>query len=306
LSGELLFAFAAGAAVLAGLALELHLFAPSRPPRRGEAIIWSTGWLLIAMAVGRERACKPARRLVDDRLPHRSPAHLCRLSRVPWRHQGDRTIRQPHPPPRGSTIPITTEFRGRRLFVRKGHRLYGTPLLVVLAIILADIAFAVDSIPTAFAVTHGAVVLWTANAFALLGLGSLLALADILVRRFRYLGKTIALILAFVGIKILAADVVHISDLGSLAVIAALLAGGVAASLTADRLDPLTRPNRPGDARPAVPHNSHPGVRADDNALGVRIRSVSGLAASRARRSRCPQKTCPREKSVSDDLVAVV
>jgi predicted tellurium resistance membrane protein TerC len=59
------------------------------------------------------------------------------------------------------------------------------------------------------------------------------------VRRFRYVDETIALILAVVGLKILAADLVEISDLGSLAVIAALLIGGVAASLAADRLDPL-------------------------------------------------------------------
>ena len=137
------------------------------------------------------------------------------------------------------TVPITTDFRGRRLFVREEGRLYGTPLLlVVVAIIVADIAFAVDSIPAAFAVTRDPVVIWTANAFALLGLGSLLALVDILVRRFRYLDETIALILAFVGIKILTADLVHISDLGSLAIIAALLAGGIVASLVADRLDP--------------------------------------------------------------------
>jgi tellurite resistance protein TerC len=137
------------------------------------------------------------------------------------------------------SVPTTTEYRGRRLFIREGGRLYGTPmLLVVVAIIVADIAFAVDSIPAAFAVTRDPVVIWTANAFALLGLGSLLALVDILVRRFRYLGKTIALILAFVGIKILTADVVHLSDLGSLAVIAALVAGGIVASLVADRLDP--------------------------------------------------------------------
>lgn len=109
---------------------------------------------------------------------------------------------------------------------------------MVVAIIVADIAFAVDSIPAAFAVTRDPVVIWTANAFALLGLGSLLALVDILVRRFRYRDETIALVLAFVGIKILTADVVHISDLGSLAVIALLLAGGTVASLVADRLDP--------------------------------------------------------------------
>ena len=119
------------------------------------------------------------------------------------------------------TVPTTDDFRGRRLFVREEGRLYGTPLLlVVVAIIAADIAFAVDSIPAAFAVTRDPLVIWTANAFALLGLGSLLALVDILVRRFRYVDETIALILAFVGIKILAADVVQISDLGSLAIIA--------------------------------------------------------------------------------------
>ena len=92
------------------------------------------------------------------------------------------------------TVPITSDFRGRRLLVREGGRLHGTPLLlVVFAIIAADIAFAVDSIPAAFAVTRDAEVIWTANAFALLGLGSLLALVDMLVRRFRYLDETIAL-----------------------------------------------------------------------------------------------------------------
>ena len=108
---------------------------------------------------------------------------------------------------------------------------------MVVAIIVADIAFAVDSIPAAFAVTRDPVVIWTANAFALLGLGALLVLVELLVRRFRYLDETIALILGFVGIKILAADLVHISDR-----LArdhrALLAGGTVASLIADRLDP--------------------------------------------------------------------
>jgi tellurite resistance protein TerC len=102
------------------------------------------------------------------------------------------------------TVPVTDDFRGRRLFVREGGRRYGTPLLlVVVAIMVADIAFAVDSIPAAFAVTHDPVVIWTANAFALLGLGSLLVLVELLVRRLRYLDETIALILGFVGIKIL-------------------------------------------------------------------------------------------------------
>jgi tellurite resistance protein TerC len=162
------------------------------------------------------------------------------------------------------TLPITSDFRGRRLLVRDAGRIYGTPLvLVVVAIIVADIAFAVDSIPAAFAVSRDPVVIWTANAFALLGLGSMLALVDILVRRFRYLGKTIALILAFVGIKILTADLVHISDIGSLAVIAVLLIGGVVASLAADRLD-APRPTEEATRRPPrCPKQLKPPVGGD-------------------------------------------
>jgi tellurite resistance protein TerC len=136
-------------------------------------------------------------------------------------------------------IPTTPDFRGRRLLVREDGHLHGTPLLlVVVAIIAADIAFAIDSIPAAFAVTHDPVVIWSANAFALLGLASLLAVLEILVRRFRYLDETIALILAFVGTKILVADLVHIGDLASLAIIGGLLAGGVVASVIGDHVDP--------------------------------------------------------------------
>ena len=136
-------------------------------------------------------------------------------------------------------IPITDEFRGQRLFVREGGRLAGTPLLlVIIAIIVADIAFAIDSVPAALAVTRDAGVIWTANAFALLGLGAFLALVDILVRRFRYVDETIALILGFVGLKILLVDVLPIGDIASLAIIALLLAGGIGASMLADRRDP--------------------------------------------------------------------
>ena len=139
-------------------------------------------------------------------------------------------------------VPTTDGYRGRRLLVREDGRLHGTPLLLTIAaIVAADIAFAVDSIPAALVVTRDPVVIWTANAFALLGLGALLALVDILVRRFRYLGKTIALILTFVGIKILIADLVHISDLASLALIAVLLGGGIVASLV----------GRPARSRPS-------------------------------------------------------
>jgi tellurite resistance protein TerC len=299
---EVAFAYAAAATVAAGLGIELRLFAPRREPSRGEAIVWSTGWVVLAVAVAAGIALKggPAGEWTTVYLIERSlsldnvflfslliayflvplelrgrvivigiagalvlrgvaiTGGLALIESVEaivylfgvlllyvayraFRGAADEADPSANPVLRlvRRAVPTTAGFRGRRLFVREGGRLYGTPLLlVVVAIIVADIAFAVDSIPAAFAVTRDPVVIWTANAFALLGLGSLLALVDILVRRFRYLGKTIALVLAFVGIKILTAELVHISDLGSLAVIAVLVAGGVVASLAADRLDP--------------------------------------------------------------------
>jgi tellurite resistance protein TerC len=299
---ELAFAYAAAATVAAGLGIELRLFAPRREPRRGEAIAWSIGWLVLAVAVaaGIAIAGGPAGEWTTVYLIERSlsldnvflfslllayflvppelrgrvlvigiagalvlrgvaiTGGLALIESVEavvylfgflllyvayraFRGADDESDPSANPVLRlvRRILPTTPDFRGRRLFVRQGGRLYGTPLLlVVIAIIAADIAFAVDSIPAAFAVTRDPVVIWTANAFALLGLGSLLALVDILVRRFRYLDKTIALVLAFVGIKILTADLVHISDLGSLAVIAVLVAGGVVASVAADRVDP--------------------------------------------------------------------
>jgi tellurite resistance protein TerC len=333
---EVALAPAAAAAVVAGLAAELRLFAPSREPRRGEAIVWSTGWLLLALAVAAGIALSggPTGEWTTVYLIERSLSLdnvflfslLLAYFLVPPELRGRviiigiagalvlravaigagvaviesveavvyafgvlllyvayRTFRgaaeeaDPAANPAlrlvRRTVPTTSDFRGRRLLIREGGRLYGTPLLlVVVAIIAADIAFAVDSIPAAFAVTRDPVVIWTANAFALLGLGSLLALVDILVRRFRYVGRTIALILAFVGIKILVADLVHISDIASLGVIAVLIAGGVVASLVADRLDPphpaeeaSRRPPRcPRELTPPTTRAAHASSRGSD------------------------------------------
>ena len=75
-------------------------------------------------------------------------------------------------------------------------------ILAVISMVIADIAFAVDSIPAAFAITDDAFVIWTANAFALLGLRALFVLVDQLVQRFRYLSQTIAAVLAIIGVKL--------------------------------------------------------------------------------------------------------
>jgi tellurite resistance protein TerC len=126
---------------------------------------------------------------------------------------------------------------GRNLAVRGLRRVFpsATPLAICLgAIVLADIAFAVDSIPAAFGITRDPFVIWMGNVFALLGMRALFVLVEGLARRFRYLDETIAVVLALVGVKLLAEELVTIGPLASLAVIAAAFAAGIAASLVTD------------------------------------------------------------------------
>jgi tellurite resistance protein TerC len=126
---------------------------------------------------------------------------------------------------------------GRNLAVRALRRVFpgATPLMICLgAIVLADVAFAVDSIPAAFGITRDPFVIWMGNVFALLGLRALFVLVEGLARRFRYLDETIAAVLAIVGVKLLVEELVTIGPLPSLAIIAAAFAAGITASLVAD------------------------------------------------------------------------
>ena len=86
-----------------------------------------------------------------------------------------------------------------------------TPLfLTLVAIVFADIAFAIDSIPAAFAITSDPMLIWMGNVFALLGLRALFVLVESLIARFRYLDETIAVVLGLVGVKLLIEDIVKI------------------------------------------------------------------------------------------------
>jgi tellurite resistance protein TerC len=135
--------------------------------------------------------------------------------------------------------PVTGEFHGRRWFVMRGERRYATPLFLCLAaVVFADIAFAIDSIPAAFAITRDPLLIWMGNVFALLGLRALFVLVESLIARFRFLDETIALVLGLVGVKLLVEDLVSVGPVVSLAVIALLFAAGTGASLAADRRDP--------------------------------------------------------------------
>jgi tellurite resistance protein TerC len=109
--------------------------------------------------------------------------------------------------------------------------------LALVSIVVADIAFAIDSIPAAFAITTDAFAIWIANAFALLGLRALFVLVEGLVKRFRYLDQTIAVVLGIVGVKLLIEDLVHIGPVVSLGIVIAAFVVGMVLSELADRRD---------------------------------------------------------------------
>jgi tellurite resistance protein TerC len=135
--------------------------------------------------------------------------------------------------------PVTSEFHGRHWFVKRDGRRYATPLFLCLAaIVFADLAFAIDSIPAAFAITRDPLIIWMGNVFALLGLRALFVLVESLIARFRYLDETIAIVLGLVGVKLLIEDIVEIGPLASFAVIAVAFTVGILASVIADRRDP--------------------------------------------------------------------
>jgi tellurite resistance protein TerC len=136
-------------------------------------------------------------------------------------------------------FPVSGEFHGTKMFVREDGRRYATPLLVCLAaVVAADIAFAVDSIPAAFAITRDSFIIWMANVFALLGMRALFVLVEGLIRRFRYLNQTVAIVLAVVAVKLLIEDLYKVGPAASLAIVAVVFGVGILASVIADRRDP--------------------------------------------------------------------
>jgi len=132
-------------------------------------------------------------------------------------------------------IPVTDDYQGGRFFVRgwKGNPgLYATPLLIVLAVIeTTDVLFAVDSIPAVLAVTLNAFIVYTSNAFAILGLRSMYFALSGLMKAFRFLHTGLALVLILVGLKMITADRFPVSTTVTLGVVAGVLAVSVIASV---------------------------------------------------------------------------
>lgn len=167
-------------------------------------------------------------------------------------------------------IPVRDEYAGTRFFVKEAGRRVATPLLAVVAAIeAADLVFAVDSVPAVLAVSSDAFIVYTSNAFAILGLRALYFMLAGLLDRFHYLSVGLAIILAFIGVKLIlqashktiSAAIPEIPSLLSLAVIVIVLAISVGISVlrpppdhtpapstdTAERADPTSAENTSGD-----------------------------------------------------------
>ena len=131
-------------------------------------------------------------------------------------------------------IPMSESYEGDRFFTRRAGRRIATPLLAVFAVMgTTDVIFALDSIPAIFAVTTEPLVVFAANAFAMLGLRALYFLVVGMRDRFVYLSQGLAVILAFVGVKMLLIDVWHVPIWLSLSFIVLVLAGATLLSLRA-------------------------------------------------------------------------
>jgi tellurite resistance protein TerC len=200
------------------------------------------------------------------------------------RHDGE------HPPPEPKTVawmkrtlPLSDDFHGTKFTVRKSGKLLATPLLaVVLALGITDLMFALDSIPAIFGLTQEPFLVFTANAFALLGLSELYFLLGALLQRLRYLSLGLGVILLFIGIKLILQALAdnnlpflnngepfswapHITPGTSLAVVGGILAVTVGASLVATRRDnrlAASAIDAAGDT-PTAPPQDEPGRHSD-------------------------------------------
>ena len=147
---------------------------------------------------------------------------------------------------------ITDQLHGQKFFVRqpnaKGRMvLWATPMFLALVMIeIADVIFAVDSVPAIFAITTDPYIVYTSNIFAILGLRALYFALAAVIHRFAYLKQALAVLLVFIGGKVFAADLLGLGKIPpewSLAITAAILAAGVFWSLWKTRADSAPTPS---------------------------------------------------------------
>jgi tellurite resistance protein TerC len=129
-------------------------------------------------------------------------------------------------------FPVSDKYDGSKFFTFENGKKYATPLLVVVAVIeFTDLLFAVDSIPAIFAISNDPFILYTSNIFAILGLRALFFLLDNFIHLFSKLPYGLAIVLSFIGVKMIIAPFYHIESVHSLIVIGSVLAISVLLSV---------------------------------------------------------------------------
>jgi tellurite resistance protein TerC len=148
-------------------------------------------------------------------------------------------------------LPVSQELHGKHFIVKQNGRRLITPLLLALmGLELTDILFAVDSVPAAFAVTQDTFIIYSSNAFAILGLRALYLLLAGTVGKLRYLHYGLAGVLAFAGLKMVLEPWIHVPPLLSVAIILGLIIPAVVFSQRALRRDERRPPDAPRGLRP--------------------------------------------------------
>ena len=144
-------------------------------------------------------------------------------------------------------VPVTENYENDKFFVRRAGRLFATPLFLVLLVVEStDLVFAVDSIPAIFAVTRDPFIVYTSNVCAILGLRALYFLLANVMHQFEYLKLGLAVVLTFIGVKMVIIDLYHIPVAVSLAVVASVLTISIVASIWKTRRDArLAEPAEP-------------------------------------------------------------
>ena len=155
-------------------------------------------------------------------------------------------------------LPITPNYHGQKFFVRLNGKFMATPLTLVLLVVEStDIVFAIDSIPAIFAITRDPFIVFTSNVCAILGLRALYFLLEGMIRLFRYLDEGLAVILVFIGIKMLVSEFYKIPTWVALGFVAAVLAITITLSLIAElreqvragKLEVQVNPNPKGEGK---------------------------------------------------------
>ena len=136
----------------------------------------------------------------------------------------------------GKAIPLETSARGDHFFIKTGGRWRGTALLVVLLVVATtDFVFALDSLPAILGITRDPFILYTSNAFAILGMRVLYFLLAAILPKFRFLNYGLSLILVFIGARMLLERFIHISTELTLCLVVGILATSIIGSVVVPR-----------------------------------------------------------------------